>query len=60
MTKADLVYSFARSPENRSRTNRAVWSTIVLYRLTGLAPSAVQLAGGPERAAADALAASHP
>lgn len=60
LTKADLVYSFARSPENRSRTNRAVWSTIVLFRLTGFAPTAEQLAGGPERAAADALALSHP
>ncbi len=56
----DMVYSFARSPENRSRTNRAVWSTIVLWRLTGFAPNAEQLAGGPERAAADALAGSHP
>jgi hypothetical protein len=60
LTKADLVYSFARSPENRSRTNRAVWSTIVLWRLTGFAPSAEQLAGGPTRAAADALATARP
>ncbi|HEX7134522.1 MAG TPA: DUF4214 domain-containing protein [Iamia sp.] len=60
MTKTDLVYSFGRSPENRSRTNRAVWSTIVMWRLTGFAPTTEQLAGGPSRAAADALALAHP
>jgi hypothetical protein len=60
LTRGDMVYSFARSPENRSRTNRAVWSTIVMWRLTGFAPTAEQLAGGPSRAAADALALSHP
>lgn len=60
LTKADLVYSFARAPENRSRTNRAVWATIALWRLTGFAPTPAQLAGGPERAAADALALARP
>jgi hypothetical protein len=60
LTEADLVYSFARSPENRSRTNRAVWATIILWRLTGNAPTADHLARGPERVAADALAAVHP
>jgi hypothetical protein len=60
MTKPDLVYSFGRSPENRSRANRAVRSTIVLWRLTFVAPTPEQLAGGPERAAADALATAHP
>lgn len=47
MSRADMAYSFARTPELRQRTARATQVTIITLVLRNLAPTAGEVADGP-------------
>ncbi len=56
MSRADMVYSFARTPELRRRTARATQVAIVTLVLRNVAPTTGEVAAGPGPVTAQFLA----